>query len=422
MRIYLYSIGCVLRELDLDRVKNYFILNNCEITEDPEQADCIVVSTCAVHKPTIEHSMRIINSMNEYNKQLIVIGCLPAIMPELIDHSVVKCQTLNPQTIHEIDKYFPDFIIPYAEIPLSSNPINNTKSKYLVNKNDLSKKTIIQLSLGKSLFKKLAFYKYFRKISNKESAFLVTSRGCNNHCTYCGIKQAVGKLISIPPDTVIEYYKKMLAEGKKHIIFYADDTASYGEDINVSFSELLKQLDKISPNDITWELDFIHPQKLINHYETILYLTKKGRIVLLECPTQHLSQRILKRMNRNYDITDVIEKLNHIKKVSPSLFLSSHHIAGFPGETEDDMVASIELIKKSSFDFFELLAFFENESCPARKMKGKVKNEDMVHRIITLNHILDKKKILHSINAELEFPDGQIKTRFVTNDAIKKKM
>ncbi len=422
MKVYLHSIGCVLRELDLARVKNYFILNNCEITDTPEKADCIVLSTCAVHNPTIENSMRIINDLNRHNKKFLVIGCLPAIMPDLIDKTAINCDTLNPHTLHEIDKFFPDFIVPYNEVPLSNHTIQNKKSNYLINKNDLPLKTILSLSFGRTVFKKLAFYNYFKKISNKNNAFLVTSRGCNHHCTYCGIKEAIGKLTSLPPEKVIKNYRKIIAEGNDHIIFYSDDTASYGDDIGVSFSDLLLELDKISPDRVTWELDFIHPQKFLDYFDTLYKLVNKGRIVLLECPTQHLSQRILKRMNRNYDIAHVIKKLNHIKRANPRLFLSTHHIAGFPGETEDDMVKIIELIENSSFDFFELLAFFENESCPARKMQGKVHNKDIIQRMITLNHILDKHKILHSINAELDFPQGAIKTRFVTNEAIKNKI
>lgn len=422
MKVCLKSIGCVLRELDLARVKNYFVLNNCEIIDNPEDADCIIFSTCAVHKPTIDNSIKMINNLNRFDKKFLVIGCLPGIMPHLIDKSIINCETLNPHTLHEIDKFFPEFSLLFNSIPVSSRTIDNKKSKYLISKNDLPQKTILNLSLGKSIFKKLTFYKYFKEIANKKSAFLVTSRGCNHHCTYCGIKKAVGSLISLPPEKVIENYKRLISEGNSHIIFYSDDTASYGEDINVSFSDLLQELDKVSPQTITWELDFIHPQKLIDHFDTLYKLVKKRRIVLLECPTQHLSQPILKRMNRNYNIEDLIEKLNLLKKTSRTLFLISHHIVGFPGETEGDIENTIKHIKKSNFDFFELLAFFENETCPARKMKNKVKPEDMANRMIKINHVLDKKKILHSINAELDFPKGIIKTRFVTNDAIKEKL
>ncbi len=415
MNIFFDISGCVLRELDLKRVKNYFSINGAETINNAESADIIVFSTCAVYKPTTDDCIKRLIKYNSFNKKLLVLGCLPSIMPEAMEENKIISYNLSPQTLEEIDKFFPNFSISYKNIELSFDNIEYRKNKFVINKDNLSVKKMFKLAIGKNFLKMFEMLKFQKAIANKKSAFYVISSGCNNHCSYCGIKKAVGSLKSLSIDKAIEHYKNIISSGNEHIIFFSDDTAAYGEDIGTNFAKLITELDSISPQNITWEFDFIHPKKLIEHYEPIHKLVKSGRIVSIECPTEHLSPKVLKRMNRNYDIITVIKLVNELKMTNNKIFLSSHHIVGFPGEDDLDQENAINILNMAKLDFVDLVAYYENDSCPAKKMFPKVDEETVRQRLLSLHKTLNKNQILHGLSANISLPFNQLNFKYIIN-------
>lgn len=391
------AMNCHRRRLDATRLINYFKLNGCLITQNPKNAEFIIFVTCAFHKEKQKEGLETIKNLNKYNKKLLVTGCLPETAPEQLKTSS-SFIPLSNKSLDTIDSFFPNFKIKFKKTP-DANLCFTEKNTFPAQKNPanpflfLAKRVFSQLNFSKVFFKNCTQYiKQYtkegktalaRQILDKTYSCpnLRISRGCLGNCAYCSIRKAIGKLKSKPLDECLKEYVGLLKLGQREFVITADDTGSYGIDINSSFAELIEKMSKADQKlNVEWHILELHPRWLIKYKPELLKNIKTGKIKHILCPIQSGSPKILRLMNRYDNINEIEKTLFEFKNANPNLLISSHFIIGFPQETNKDFQATLKIIKKLKvFPIF--LPYSDWEKTLAYNLPNKVDVEIIKKRL-----------------------------------------
>lgn len=370
-KIYIDNLACYRRSLDASKLKQYFLLNNCRIVNHPRKADQIVVLTCAVFKAPEDTAIKRVKELHErYPGKLIVTGCLPGINNTRL-RSVYDGPSITTKDINDIDGLFQDFHLSFSDIP-DANTFTGFKYPSGV------KESLLAFRYNSwSNYRKLLHYLTRRSTAPFN---IRISWGCVGSCTYCGIRRAIGKLRSKPPDRCLAELDDGFAKGIRSFPLLGDDIGAYGLDLGTDFPALIEaMLERHS--DISITLNDLHPRWLIKYADRLLpHLSSRG-IAELWCPVQSGSDRILKLMRRFSDATSIRDVLLKIKSGTPNSLIHSHLICGFPSETEDDWEESLSLIKDSKVDMVLAFPYMKTEGSKAEAMPGHVDKEIVRSRL-----------------------------------------
>ena len=203
-------------------------------------------------------------------------------------------------------------------------------------------------------------------------AYLKIAEGCSNNCTYCAIPYIQGKYISRKKEDIIEEAKILANKGIKELIIIAQDTGRYGIDIygDAKLPELLKQLCKI--DGLKWiRFLYTYPETITD--ELIQVVKEEDKLCkYFDIPIQHISNQILKRMNRKSDKKRIEELIKKLRNEIPDVILRTTMIVGFPGETEENFDELYEFIKKTKFDKLGAFMYSKEDGTPAEKLPNQI--------------------------------------------------
>ncbi|MBQ2876651.1 MAG: 30S ribosomal protein S12 methylthiotransferase RimO [Clostridia bacterium] len=204
------------------------------------------------------------------------------------------------------------------------------------------------------------------------TAYLKIAEGCDNRCTYCAIPLIRGKLRSRPIEDIVKEAKDLEAMGVVELNLIAQDTTRYGLDLygEYSLARLVKAL--TAETNIPWiRLLYCYPDKITD--ELITELRENPRLVkYMDIPIQHISDRVLARMNRHGDGATIRSAINRLREGVPDIILRTTAMVGFPGETEEDFVELCEFIKEARFDRFGAFTFSPEEGTAAAELDGQI--------------------------------------------------
>ena len=325
--VYIYSNGCSSNILDGQRLSQYFEINGYELTQDPATADVIVVNTCAFESVSEKDSLEKIQELQNIKcEKMIVCGCLPAI---------------NKQKMEDV--YSGEYFIPKDEATWSKVdqiiharvPISEVKDPSV-------------LSVRWKDWKLIGTYKAFRENNEckaisgyDEDAFhLRIATGCASNCSYCAIKFARGSIKSKPIDDILNDFKDGLSKGFKSFKIWADDVGDYGLDINTNIAYLLEEILKIR-DDYELEILATNPNRFIELYEILAPCLCDSRVKYLNISIQSGSSKILKLMNREIDLKELLVKVRDLKARAPHLIIRAHYMVGFPHEKLKDFISTL---------------------------------------------------------------------------------
>ncbi|MBN1275314.1 radical SAM protein [Candidatus Woesearchaeota archaeon] len=359
MKAYVSSTGCEQRDLDAQRIINYFKDNDIHITNHPEDADYLCVITCGVDQYNEEKSLREISELQQKNPyaKILVGGCLPKISPEKINEFNVF-YSFSPRSVESLDKIFaPKKRM--GEIPYPT--------KAFLKRKQIEKST----NYARNRFEKA-----------KNGYKIRISEGCLNDCSYCMIKEATGKLKSDSIESILQKVDYAIDKKEPTIMLMAGDTGAYGIDNKTNFSTLLN---KIISSEGHFKL-FIHDFGIswlindLNNYEKIFQKANQNkRIGGITFPIQSGSNKILELMNRKYSRENIIQSMNLMKKFD--FDIGTHIMVGFPGETKDDFHQTLQLLEQARFDFFTCFAYSEHPRAKSAKLENKVSSEIINKRL-----------------------------------------
>jgi ribosomal protein S12 methylthiotransferase len=343
-KVYLESTAwiCEANLVGTSRIYRYIVKNGHEIVKNPTKADFIIINSCGLTNFRRNLSINFFQnfySQKKDNASIIMFGCLIKINKELINSL-----DLIPIDFNEISKFDEIFYnkIKFEEI----NPICDdiTKQKLLQGK-DIFQFTRIIPFLFSGLFfpfsKKIRFNykKMISSITYENKMFIEIACGCTGSCSYCMIKKARGNICSRKINDIINDIENNY-DSTNNLFLVADDCGSYGIDIKKNFFNLIYKIYERFPNIII-DLNYLNPIWLLRYSDDYINLFSSANINLASIPVQSGSNKILKKMNRKYDISEVTNLIKKIKQVSPKTITYTHFLIGFPGEKTSDFLKSL---------------------------------------------------------------------------------
>lgn len=346
IKVGVVSLGCDKNRVDTEHMLSYLKENGFEIVLDKEEADVIVVNTCAFIESARVESINTILEMallKQNNlKKLIVTGCLSQkFIDEIFDDMI------------EVDAF-----LGFNQYPFIAEIINRTLNGERIN--------------AVKDYKTLA-YDNDRVISTPyHYAYLKIADGCNNHCTYCLIPKIRGKYVSTKQEEVLKMAENLVSEGVKELILVAQDVTKYGVDLygEVKIVELLKNLSKIE--GVEWiRLLYCYPDSMTD--ELIEEIKNNPKIVkYVDIPLQHIDDNVLKRMGRKIDYKNTITLLDKLRE--NDILVRSTFIVGFPGETRKQFNNLIDFIKENRLFNAGFFPYSKEEGTASFNLKGHKSN------------------------------------------------
>ena len=353
MRISIQSLGCPKNFVDSEVICGYLLKENFTLTNQVENSDAVIINTCSFIQPAVEESLDTIMQAAELKKEgklkyIIVTGCLP--------QRYEKSELI--ETLPEVDVF-----IGVDEISRVGDIVKNlvkNRVLYEVNKQPCN---IYNEKSPRFL------------LSPKHYAYLKIAEGCNNGCTYCLIPRIKGRYRSRTVESIISETKNLIdCYPLKEIILIAEDTTFYGMDKYGKYmlSYLLQEMAKLlQKKDIKIRLLYTHPA----HYDDrLIEIISKNPVIChyLDIPLQHISDNILKRMNRKISKIDILKLIEKLRDKIPDLVIRTTFIVGFPGETEEDFQQLYDFIEKYHFERVGTFSYHNEEECAANKLSGHI--------------------------------------------------
>ena len=394
MKIGFVSLGCSKNLVDTEKTIGIFKANNYEIVNKPEEADVIVINTCGFIESAKEEAINTIHEMAEYKKKkckyLIVMGCLVERYKEELE-----------KAIPEVDLW-----IKYSEYNSLWKKIQellNDENNSIQNKANCDIKNKQNQNSNK--------YEKFDQVEERvvstgnNYAYLKIADGCSNRCTYCAIPYIRGPQISRKMEDILKEANKLANDGYKELILIAQDTTKYGTDIygKPMLVELMKEISKI--DKIKWiRFLYAYPETIS---DDLIKLVKEDNKICkyFDIPIQHISDTVLKRMNRQSDGKSIRKLISKIRKEIPEVVLRTTVMVGFPGETKEDFEELYEFLKEAKFDKLGCFAYSKEDGTPAARIKEQVHpmtKKSRYNKIMSLQKEISKQNLEKRIGQDIE--------------------
>lgn len=376
MRTFLIkTLGCKVNSYESEFIRNILLDN--KFKEVKENADICIVNTCTVTNTADNKSKQAINNIRKTNPHSIVIamGCF--------------CQFKSSEIKDIID----------ADIILG----NKYKSKIVdfINEFEKTKERIIKLediNESNTPFESMEV----RKFHTHHRAFIKIEDGCNNFCSYCIIPYVRGRVRSKSFNEVLIEVNDLVLSGHKEVVLSGIHTGQYNGD-NKRLYELINEMSKIAQLKRI-RLSSVEIVELDEGMMDILKNDDKF-VSHLHIPLQAGSDKILKLMNRRYDLNYFRDKVKEIRKNRPGISLSTDVIVGFPGETEEDFKDTLKFCEEIGFSKIHVFPYSDRTGTVASRMKDKVPGnikKDRVHRLLELSNKLESEYFNSCIDSEVD--------------------
>ncbi len=370
IKIGLVSIGCEKNRVDAEMMLYSLKEAGYEIDQNAENADVVIINTCGFIRAAKEESIDEIFNFVRLKEQgkikaIVVTGCLS----ERYKHDVMK---EIPQIDAVVGIGALDEIVNVIEKVLQKEKSEIFKAKENLNLN------------GKRLLTTPRHY-----------AYLKIADGCSNCCTYCAIPIIRGKYRSRKMEDIIAQAKELVQGGARELILIAQDTTRYGQDIydKLMLPELLRELCKIE--DVKWiRLLYCYPERVTD--ELIETIASEEKILnYIDLPLQHVSENILKMMNRTGNAKILRELINKLRAKIPNIVLRTTFIVGFPSETEENFEELCNFANEVQFDRMGCFTYSPEENTKAALFENQISEEIKLKRQEILmeqqNLILERK-------------------------------
>ncbi len=372
-KFFVQTFGCQQNEADSERLAGIATAMGYIKADSPDDADLIIVNTCAVREHAEKKTLSIIGQykhIKERNPKLVIAVC--------------GCMVGQEYRRNELKMRYPYVDITFPPGSIAKFP------KLLMERLNGGKRTFEVEGERPEISEDIPVLR-----ESKYRAWVSVMYGCNNFCTYCIVPYVRGRERSRAPEAILSEIKELADSGCRDITLLGQNVNSYGkgEDFNCNFAELLTKASKI---DGDFKLHFMtsHPKDAT--FELIDAIADNERVAKqLHLPLQSGSDRILKAMNRHYDIASYMEKLNYLRKRVPDVSVTSDIIVGFPGETEKDFEATLKALKIARYDRIFSFIYSPRKGTPAAEMEDQispdVKNERFARLLEVQNEISHEK-------------------------------
>ena len=357
---YLLVYGCQMNQSDAERMMGQLRTIGYERTESMEEADLILINTCCVRETAED---RVYGKIGEIKR-------LKRENPELI-FGITGCMAQKEG----------DALIkraPHIDFVLGTNKVHELT--HVVQEIQAEHGHVVDVQLGETeLPDDVPVAR-----AGSLSAWVPIMYGCNNFCTYCIVPYVRGREKSRKPGDILAEFRSLVEAGYKEITLLGQNVNSYGKGLEeqIDFSDLLNLLCTV-PGDYHIRFMTSHPKdashKLIDTIAAQPKLCKH-----LHLPVQCGSDRLLQQMNRHYTVEQYLELIDYARKTVPGITFSSDIIVGFPGETEEDFVKTLELVRKVGYMQLFTFIYSKRTGTKAAEMPDPTPRKEKTDRMTRL--------------------------------------
>ena len=355
------SLGCKVNMYESEYVINELKKAGYEIKSFDDICDVYIINTCTVTNQSDSKSKKMIRQAIRKNPHACVVA--------------MGCFIAANQNYHEDG----------LDIMIG----NKDKSKIVELLDEyFQKKEVMNLEYKERLkeFEDM----YITDFPGRTRAFVKIQDGCDNFCSYCIIPFVRGKCRSKDPDKVVDEITELVKNGYKEVVLTGIHTGSYGVDLDTSFASLLERLVKID-GLLRLRISSIEATEL---NEDVLNVLRSSNILVdhVHIPIQAGSDEILKRMNRKYDLEFFENKISEIRSIRPNISISTDVIVGFPGESEELFLKTIETCREIAFSKLHVFPYSERKGTASSRMDGKLDNsiiKERARRLIEVSKELE---------------------------------
>ncbi len=344
-KVGMVSLGCPKNLVDSEVMLGILANQGYELTPRPDDADIIVVNTCAFIEPAKQESINTILEMADYKKfgaakKLVVAGCL-----------VERYRKEIQEQIPEVD-----FVIGTNELERVLEACTET--------------TPISTAAAEPYL----YHEYTPRVLSTPgySAYLKIAEGCDHPCAFCVIPQMRGAFRSRRFASVIREAENLARQGVRELTIVGQDTTSYGEDLGLrdGLPQLLRELGKIQ--DLVWvRFLYCYPNRVTDALIAAVAETPKVA-KYFDIPLQHASGKVLKLMKRGSNGKHFLKMLEKIRTAIPGVALRTSFIVGYPGETDDDFKELLDFVTAAEFDHMGVFLYSNEESSKSFELPNQV--------------------------------------------------
>ena len=353
------TFGCQQNVADSQHILGMLRDMGCEFTDDAARADIVVMNTCAIRDHAEKRVYGTLGALTHTKKQnpeqiICLCGCM-AQRPEVAE----KVRT----SYRHVDLVFgPQALWKFPELLYQ---VYTRRGRVFSVENEHG-----SIAEGMPVVRE-----------GRVRAWVSIMYGCNNFCSYCIVPYVRGRERSRAPEKIVEEVRQLAAEGFKEITLLGQNVNSYGKDLPEpwDFADLLRELDKIQGDYL---IRFMSSQPKDASYKLFDTMAQSRHVAhQLHLPVQSGSDRLLKEMNRHYTVAQYMELVDYAREKIPGVTFSSDIIVGFPGETEEDFEATLDLIRKVGYMQLFTFIYSKRTGTPAAKMDDPTTHAEKAARM-----------------------------------------
>ncbi len=321
MRVYIETYGCALNRGDSAIMATVLSERGHEITENLNEAEVVIINTCAVRLETEERMKQRIRELRRTGKRLVVAGCLAGALPATVSALAPMASIVGPQAVERIAEV--------VESPERQVILEGTKAV-----------KVPRMFEGKIFIVPIA-------------------DGCAGECSFCITKLARRKLRSYPMREIVEAVKEAVAKGAVEVELTAQDTAAYGLDLGgkVRLPDLVEKVAEIEGNFMV-RVGMMTPEQAMSIVDGLVEALNMEKVYkFVHLPVQSGSDKVLKLMNRKYTIDEYKRLVKELRSKVPGLSVATDIIVGHPGEDEEDFQQTLDLMKELRFERIHLAMY-----------------------------------------------------------------
>ena len=390
-RAFVLTFGCQQNVADSEKLSGMALQMGYEITNTPEQADLILVNTCAIREHAEKRALSIVGQykhLKEKKRDLIIGVC--------------GCMVVQEHRREQLKKSYP-----YVDFVLGTSVLHRLPE--LLCRKLAEKRRIFGSEEEYAIAEEVPILR-----ESHYRAWVSIMYGCNNFCSYCIVPYVRGRERSRASDAIYQEVKNLVDEGYRDITLLGQNVNSYCKELseNCDFADLLERLSSI---DGDYRLHFMtsHPKDASN--KLIDVMAKNEHIANhFHLPLQSGSDGILKKMNRHYDTERYFGIVRYMREKMPDIAITTDIIVGFPGESEEDFEATLEMLRQVKFDMIYSFIYSPRKGTPAAEMEDQVPPEVQkrrFERLLAVQQEISLEKNLPFVNKTVRvLCDGVSKT------------
>lgn len=368
MKVYIESYGCTFNKADGQIMAGVLNENNIDLVDNIDDADVIIVNTCYVKLPTENKVIYKIQQLQENfpEKKIIVGGCMVEIDPEKLNKVGPNCSWIGP---HQLNK--------------TADVVTQTYCGEVVRECGFSKESKVGVA----------------KVTDDSLIHIIQiCEGCLGACTFCCTRFARGPLNSYPISDIVDEARQAIENGACEIQLTAQDTAAFGRDTGEKLSDLIKEVANLK-GDFRVRVGMMHPKNILDSVDEIIEAIKLPKVYnFIHLPIQSGSDKVLKEMRRGHTIDQYLEIVDRFKSEIPDLTLATDIIVGYPTETDDDFLKTVDLLENVRPSLIHLSKYQHRKGAISSSLK-EIPHETMKKRSKFLSEI--KIEITQNENEEL---------------------